>query len=56
MATVSFNKPLEIRSNESASALIKASKEADSHKPIKRIDISRERESGLSSLRKRYSH
>ena len=55
MATVSFNRPLEIRSDESASALIKASKEADSHKPIERIDI-RERESGLSSLRKRYSH
>jgi|ADurb_Met_02_Slu_FD_contig_21_649724_length_517_multi_8_in_0_out_0_1 hypothetical protein len=56
MATVSFNKPLEIRSDKSASALIKASMETDSHKPIKRVDISRERESGLSSLRKKYSH
>jgi hypothetical protein len=56
MATISFSKPLEIRSDESASALLKASQEVESHKPIKRLDISRDKESGLSSLKKRYSH
>jgi len=56
MATISFSKPLEIMSDESASALIEAAEDKSSHKPIKRVNISRELERGLPSLKKRYSH
>lgn len=56
MATYSFDKPMEIRSDEAASALIEAAREDNNHKSFKRMDISRERESGLSSLKNRYSH
>ena len=56
MATISFSKPLEIMSDESALALIEAAEDKSSHKPIKRVNISRELERGLPSLKKRYSH
>lgn len=56
MATISFSRPLEIMSHESASALIEAAEDKSSHKPIKRVNISRELERGLPSLKKRYSH
>ena len=54
MATISFLTPMIIKDDKAAAALIKAAN--CSHKPIRKIDISRELESGLVSLRKRYSH
>jgi hypothetical protein len=53
MATVSFNRPLEIKDDKAASILIDAAK--DSHKAIRKIDISRRLESGQVLLKERYS-
>ena len=54
MATISFLTPMIIKDDKAAAALIKAAN--CSHKPIRKIDLSRELESGLVSLKKRYSH
>ena len=54
MATISFLRPMIIKDDKAAAALIKAANRT--HKPIRKIDISRELESGLASLKKRYSH
>lgn len=56
MATISFTKRLEIKSDESASAFLKAVDKARDHEPIERKNVLSERESDLVSLRKRYSH
>jgi hypothetical protein len=55
MATKSFTERLEIQSDESASAFLKAADEARNHEPIERKNVLRDRESGLRSLRERYS-
>jgi hypothetical protein len=54
MATVSFNRPLEIKDDKAASIMIDAAN--DSHKAIKKINISRRLESDRVLLKKRYSH
>lgn len=56
MATKSFTERFEIQSDESASAFLKAADEARDRKPIERKDVLEDRESGLRSLRERYSH
>jgi hypothetical protein len=56
MATVSFTKRLEIKSDESASAFLRAANEARDRDPIDRKNLLCDRESDLISLRKRYSH
>lgn len=56
MATISFTRRLEIEGDESASAFLRAAEEVREHRPIERKNVLRDRESGLRSLRKRYSH
>lgn len=53
MATISFSRPLEIRDDKAASAIIEAAQ--DSRKAVKKVDIARKLESGRVLLRKRYS-
>jgi hypothetical protein len=56
MATISFTRRMEIECDESASAFLKAAQDAKEHEPVKRMNVLQDRESGLRSLRKRYSH
>jgi hypothetical protein len=53
MATSSFDRPIEIKNDEAAANLLKA---VESHKAIRKIDISKELERGRSFLKERYSH
>ena len=53
MAIISFLRPMIIKDDKAAEALIRAAN--CNPKPIRKIDISRELESGLASLKKRYS-
>ena len=55
MATISFSKPLVIRTDESALALIEAFEDRTNHKSIKRIDIAKHREICLSLLKEKHS-
>jgi len=52
MATSSFGRTVEIKDDKAAARLIKV---AESHKPIKKIDISKEIERGRSFLKECYS-
>jgi len=54
MATMSFLTPMIIKDDKTAAAPIEAANRP--HKPIRKIDIAREPESGLVSLTKGYSH
>ena len=53
MATISFSRPLEIKDDKAALIIIKAAKE--SHRAIKKVDISRKLECGRVLLKQRYS-
>jgi hypothetical protein len=53
MATISFDRPLVVKTDKDASILIRAA--TASRKPIKKVDVDKMIESGRSSLKKRYS-
>lgn len=55
MATKSFHEALVIKDRKAAKALINVMDCKSSHKPIKRLDISKELERGKLYLKNRYS-
>ncbi len=56
MATESFSRPKVIKTKEGIEALIRAYEASCNQKPIERIDIIKELESGRQFLKERYSH